>query len=78
MHLYGAGSPSKPAAGEGVNEASYHRTPARSPKLIQSVSDQTEEKEGNIQHTKPHVKKAVVGRSVLQAAFPKGNTLRLF
>lgn len=50
MHLYGAGSSSWPTAGEGVNEASHHRTPACSPKLIQSVPDQTEEKEGNIQH----------------------------
>lgn len=50
MHLYGAGSSSWPTAGEGVNEASYHRTPACSPKLIQSVPDQTEEKNRNIQH----------------------------
>ncbi len=50
MHLYGPGSSSWPAAGEGVDEASYHRTPACSPKLIQGVPDQTEEIEGNIQH----------------------------
>lgn len=43
MHLNGAGRSSLPTTGEGVDEASYHRTPACSPELIQSVPDQTEE-----------------------------------
>lgn len=56
MHLNGAGRSSVPAAGEGVDEASYHRTPACSPELIESVPDQTEERRKR-STTKPHVKK---------------------
>lgn len=57
MHLYGPGSSSWPAAGEGVDEASYHGTPACSPKLIQSVPDQTEEKAQHHSTPKTHDKR---------------------
>lgn len=94
MHLNGAWSSSWPAPGEGIDEASYHSTPARSTKLIQSVPDQTQHREGNIQH--PHQKQKNVWKTpacfhaahvlevshrhtpTMQAAFPEGRSLGLF
>lgn len=60
MHLYRTGSSSWPAPCEGIDEASYHCTSTCSPKLIQSVPDQTQEKEGNSQNLKPFVKNEAV------------------
>ena len=92
MHLYGAWRPSYPTAGEGVDEASYHRTPACSPKLIQSVSDQNRRERKQHLTPRSRVKKTAaavfscrlsvggqsVTRSTTQEAFPKGKALRVF
>lgn len=42
MHLYRSRSSSWSTAGEGINEAPYHCTPACCPKLIESVPEQTQ------------------------------------